>query len=90
VDWNKSIFGLSDVRILLYLDEKDTASYTDLLKNVVQSRSTLASSLTQLAQAHLVERKVHPSKPIRTDYRLTEKGESLVGLLKNMQQLLAP
>jgi DNA-binding HxlR family transcriptional regulator len=90
VDWNKSIFGLSDVRILLYLDEKDTASYTDLLKNVVQSRSTLASSLTQLAQAHLVERKVHPSKPIRTDYRLTAKGKSLVELLKNMQQLLAP
>ena len=83
------MFGLSDVRILLYLESEGTASYTVLLKNVVQSRSTLAVALTQLARAKLVAREVHPSKPIRTGYRLTEKGRSLVGLLRDAQKLLA-
>ena len=83
------MFGLSDVRILLYLESEGTASYTDLLKKVVRSRSTLAAALTQLSHAKLVEREVHPSKPIRTDYRLTEKGHSLVGLLRDAQKLLA-
>jgi len=88
VDWEKSVFGLSDVRVLLYLESEGAASYTDLLRNVVRSRSTLASALTQLARAKLIERKVHPSKPIRTDYRLTERGQSLVSLLKDVRRLL--
>ena len=77
VDWQKSLFGLSDTKILLYLNEKKIARYSELLKSVVKNRNTLANSLRQLQHTKLVDRRVKATRPVQTEYLLTEKGRKI-------------
>ncbi|MGH9919032.1 MAG: winged helix-turn-helix transcriptional regulator [Nitrososphaerales archaeon] len=87
-DWEKVLFNLSDTKILFYLEEKESSSYSELLGRVIKSRSTLASSLTDLQEMKLIERKVKDSRPIRTEYLLTKRGKELVQLLSSVKSLL--
>ena len=50
------IFTLNDVRILVYLEEKGQARYSELLVKVLRSRSTLATSLRDLQSVGLIKR----------------------------------
>jgi DNA-binding HxlR family transcriptional regulator len=59
-----------------------------LLEKVGTTRSTLATSLTDLQNSKLIERRVKPTRPIQTEYLLTEKGRTFVRLLLNMKELL--
>ncbi|MDG6904611.1 MAG: helix-turn-helix transcriptional regulator [Nitrososphaerota archaeon] len=77
VDWQKSVFELSDTRILLYLNEKKSARYSELLKSVLKNRNTLANSLRQLQKMKLVDRKVKATRPVQTEYLLTDKGRKV-------------
>jgi DNA-binding HxlR family transcriptional regulator len=88
-DWKKAIFELSDVRILLYLGEKGKARYSELLSKVVKNRSTLASSLADLQDMGLLNRQVKNTRPVQTEYLLTEKGNQLTGLLVKVNEMLA-
>ena len=88
VDWQKALFDLSDVKVLLYLNEKPSARYSELLSKVVTSRSTLASSLGQLQKKELIFREIKDTRPLQTTYGLTEKGKELVRLLLDMKRLL--
>ena len=58
------------------------------MDEVVKSRSTLASSLTQLQQAGLLARKVMETRPVGTEYSLTQKGLKLAELLGSIKDLL--
>lgn len=88
VDWQKAVFDLSDSKILLYLVQERTASYSDLLSSLIQSRSTLAGSLSQLQSAGLVKRTVRDTRPIQTEYALTDKGEQFARQLIELRNTL--
>ena len=45
------------------------------------SSSTLAARLSDLEEAGLIERAVHPDTPPRVEYSLTERGRELCGVL---------
>ncbi len=87
-DWQKNLFELSDTRILFYLRQKVVVRYSDLLEGVIKSRSTLAGALTQLQRQGLIERKVKDTRPIQTEYALTEKGKDFAQLLIEIKELL--
>jgi DNA-binding HxlR family transcriptional regulator len=88
LDWDQ-FFRTSDIRILLYLYEEQEARYSELEKNVVTTRSVLSVSLQDLTKRQLIERTVEPTKPIRTQYRLSGRGQELVQHLLGIQQLVA-
>lgn len=81
------IFAMSDVRILLYLEEKGQARYSELLGKVLNSRSTLATSLRDLQNMGLVKRIVKGTRPIQTYYTLTEKGQAVIKHLMEIKKL---
>jgi len=88
VNWRKSIFELSDIKILVYLHEKKVARYSELLDYLIKSRSTLANSLRQLQNSRLIDRKVKDTRPVQTEYVLTKSGMRLVQLLMEIKKLL--
>jgi DNA-binding HxlR family transcriptional regulator len=87
-DWKKALFDMSDTKVLLYLDGKGACRYSDLLEQVVTSRSTLAASLAALQNLKLIDRRVKDTRPVQTEYKLTEKGKALVKLLLGIRDIL--
>ena len=87
-DWKKAIFELSDVRILLYLREKGKTRYSELLASVVESRSTLATSLLDLQNMGFVKRQVKSTRPVQTAYVLTGKGNQTITLLVKIKEII--
>lgn len=81
------IFLLSDIKILVYLEEKGQVRYSELLGKVLQSRSTLANSLRDLQNMGLIKRIVKGTRPVQTYYMLTEKGQSVVEHLMEIKKL---
>ena len=49
--------------------------------------ATLATRLTELEQAGILERRMVEGRPPRTEYRLTERGRALRGLVTVLRQL---
>ena len=90
VDWQKTIFELSDSKVLLYLLENRTARYSELLAKVIGSSSTLANSLKQLQSSGLVERRIKDTRPLQTEYRLSEKGKRFCELLLEIRKMVRP
>jgi DNA-binding HxlR family transcriptional regulator len=89
VDWQKSLFELSDAKILLYLYEKKSAArYSELHSRVLSNRNTIANSLRQLQENGLIERRVKATRPIQTEFTLSEKGKKLALHLAEMRKLL--
>ena len=87
MDW-KEFFQTSDIKILLYLNDNQEARYSELLKNVVMTRSVLSTSLQDLRKRKLVDRTVDSTSTIQSRYRLTDKGAKMVQLLNNIQKLV--
>jgi len=87
LDWQE-FFGTSDIKILFYLHDHKEVRYSELLRNVIQTRSVLSSSLQDLKNRKLIDRIVEPTTPIKTKYNLTDKGAKLVQLLINVQKLV--
>jgi DNA-binding HxlR family transcriptional regulator len=75
------------VRILVHLLEKGENRHSELEK-LVRSRGTLATSLNDLASEGLVRRKIVPTKPIQSNYSLTEKGREAARRLSELEGLL--
>jgi DNA-binding HxlR family transcriptional regulator len=86
VDWSK-FFRITDVKVLLYLQQHDGARYSQLL-NLIEARSMLSRSLQDLQRRKLVERTIEQSHPIKTRYHLSDKGKKLVQHLAEIQKLL--
>ncbi len=87
MNW-KAFFETSDIKILLYLNDKHEARYSELERDVVTTRSVLSVSLRDLLKRKLIDRTVETGKPIQTKYKLTEKGTKLVQTLINLQKLV--
>jgi len=87
VNW-KEFFQISDIRILLYLNDKQEARYSELLKNVVTTRSVLSTALQDLRKRKLVDRIVESKDTIQSRYKLTDKGTKLVQQLIAIQKLV--
>jgi len=87
VNW-KEFFQISDIRILLYLNDKQEARYSELLKNVVTTRSVLSTALQDLRKRKLVDRTVESKDTIQSRYKLTDRGIKLVQLLVNLQKII--
>ena len=87
MNW-KEFFQISDIKILMYLNDNQEVRYSELLRNVVSTRSVLSTSLQDLRKRKLVDRSVDATSTIQSKYRLTDKGTKLVQLLINIQKLV--
>lgn len=74
-------------KILVYLQEKGQIRHSEL-ERLIRSRGTLASNLNDLMDEGLVARKVVPTKPIQSNYSLTEKGRSVARLLADINKTI--
>ena len=75
------------VRILASLHEKGQLRHNEIEK-LLKSRGTLGTNLNDLTEEGLIGRKVIPSKPIQSNYYLTEKGRNVAKLLAALQTAL--
>ena len=88
MDW-KEIFRISDIRILMYLNDNQEVRYSELLKNVVSTRSVLSTALQDLRRRKLVDRTIDSKDVIQSKYKLTDKGSKLVRLLTDIQKIVS-
>lgn len=71
--WNPQL-----IRMLL----SGAVRYSDLKAGVPQiSDHVLSERLRELEAAGIIDRQVTPSVPVRIEYRLTERGEDLAGVI---------
>ena len=74
--WNPQL-----VRVLL----TGTTRYSDLKAQIPQiSDNLLSDRLKDLEAEGIVVREVTPSTPVRIDYRLTEQGRDLAGVIEEL------
>ena len=79
------ISGKHKMVILYCLMEFEVVRFNELkryLKNV--SDKTLSTNLKELEADRLITRKEYPQIPPKVEYRLSEKGESLMGILDQL------
>ena len=77
---------------LQYIHERGRVHYADILNynlksRVVESRATVTLTIRELAKLGLVQRTIVDSRPIRTVYQVTEKGQKLLQHLNAIKQL---
>jgi DNA-binding HxlR family transcriptional regulator len=72
----------------MHLQEKGQSRHSELEK-LIGSRGTLATNLNDLMDEGLVARKVLPTKPIQSNYSLTEKGRIVGKLLSEINTLVS-
>lgn len=72
----------------MYLLEKGQTRHNELEK-LIRSRGTLASNLNDLMDEGLVTRKVVPTRPIQSNYSLTETGRSLAKLFLEIKSVVS-
>jgi DNA-binding HxlR family transcriptional regulator len=75
------------VQILLFVYPKQEVRHADL-ERLIGSRGTLSSNLNDLLEEGLLKRKVVASKPIQSNYSLTEKGKEVTAVLTGLRNLL--
>ena len=74
------------VLIIRDLLEKEKR-YSELMKSVVGiSDKVLAKNLRELEQDGIINRKVYAVVPPKVEYSLTEKGQELKQILKEMEE----
>jgi len=84
----KAVLELSNIRVMLYLLERGSARYSEILKGVGLSRGALALALRDLQDDGLIERRVEATRPIQTTYSLTAKGKEIAKHLESMKKLI--
>lgn len=74
------------LEVLGQLHEAGTVRFNELRREVGGvSPRTLSDRLTELEEAGLVERIDHGTEPPKVEYRLTEMGEGLDGVLEALE-----
>lgn len=72
-------------RIICLLDLKGSLRYKDIKKKTYHiTDNVLASSLKELLEAELIERRQYNEMPLRVEYSLSEKGKTLIPLLHSI------
>lgn len=83
------LFKKGIIQTILYLSKVGEAGYYETYKQgFVVSRQTFANLLKTLEKKGLVNREVTQSRPPRTNYSLTQKGDKLAKILKELNNLL--
>jgi len=77
------------VHILLLVYSKGEVRHSEL-ERLIRSRGTLSSNLNDLLEEGLLKRKVVASKPIQSNYSLTEKGREAARILTDLRNSLRP
>lgn len=73
--------------LILYLLRNGSLRYSELQKNIPGiTQKMLTQQLRQLEQDRLLTRKVYPVIPPHVEYSLTNRGSSLLPLLKSMAE----
>ena len=75
------------VQILLFVSSKGEVRHSEL-EQLIRSRGTLSSNLNDLLEEGLLRRKVVTSKPIQSNYSLTEKGKNIASALADLRNSL--
>jgi DNA-binding HxlR family transcriptional regulator len=75
------------VQILLFIHSKGEVRHSEL-EGLIRSRGTLSSNLNELLEEGLLRRRVVASKPIQSNYSLTEKGKEVAAVLVDLKNSL--
>ena len=79
------ISGKWKLKIIYLLTCIGTVRYGELKKNIEGiTHKMLSSQLKELEHENIVLRKEYPQVPPKVEYSLTEKGQSLIPLVKSM------
>ena len=81
--------NIACVKVVLHLYQTANSRYSELLRNLVKSRSTLALALRDLQEEGLINRRVKPTRPVQTSYTLTEKGKQVAEHLSAIARLFS-
>lgn len=86
LEYGMDIFGGKwNSRIICVLSEKEVLRYSELRKEMVNiTDAVLAASLKELIANEIVVRKSYDEIPPRVEYSLSEKGKSVVPILRSI------
>jgi len=77
------------IKILLLVYSKGEVRHSEL-ESLIRSRGTLSSNLNDLLNEGLLKRNIITSRPIQSNYSLTEKGKAVAKILTDMKNSLRP
>jgi len=77
------------IQILLFVHSRGEVRHSDL-ESLIKSRGTLSSNLNDLLDEGLLRRNVIASRPIQSNYSLTEKGKAVAKTLTDLKNSLRP
>lgn len=81
----KLIGGKWKVPILCALSQDGTTRYNELRRKIKGITNTmLASSLRELEEDGLIDRKQYPEMPVRVEYALTDRCDGLMPILNQL------
>lgn len=78
--WKPELFHLATLEPLRF------NSLMRKLKGI--NKQSLATALRELEDAELLEKSVISEKPLHIEYRLTEKGKSLVPVFQQLEKIM--
>jgi len=79
--------GKWKIMILCVIDREGTVRYGDLKRAVYGITNTmLATSLKEMESAGMVERRQYDEMPVRVEYSLTKKAESIIPILLELKR----
>lgn len=79
--------GKWKIMLLCVMDQEGTVRYGELKRRVFGITNTmLANSLKEMEEAGLVERHQYNEMPVRVEYSLTKKAESIVPILLELKR----
>lgn len=78
--------------ILNHVIEHENIHYNDVLKHclekrIVDSRASITIILNGLTDLDVLEREVSQTRPIRTTYKVSKKGKTVLKHLKDLESL---
>ncbi|WP_160688917.1 helix-turn-helix domain-containing protein [Clostridium sp. C2-6-12] len=79
------ISGKWKLKVIYLLACSGTLRYGELKKNIEGiTHKMLSSQLKELENENIIFRKEYPQIPPKVEYSLTQKGQSLIPLVRNM------
>jgi len=78
--------------ILNHMIEHENIHYNDVLKHclekrIADSRASVTIILNGLTELDILKREVSQTRPIRTTYKVSKKGKTILKHLKELEQL---
>lgn len=78
----QQIQGKWKIMILYELKESGVVRFNELSRHIEHvSNKTLSAQLKELEESELISKEIFPTVPPKVEYRLTQKGESIIPLL---------